>query len=189
MFAQSDRPIQLTTPLGADKLVAQTIQGHEAISELFSFRIDALWQTPNDPLAFDQLLGKNVTVSVATLDDKRYFNGIVIGITQASQEELFTHYRLDIAPDVWKLTRNVQCRIFQQKTIPDILKAVLGGYTTDFQLHGTYEPREYCVQYRESDFNFASRLMEEEGIYYFFKHSTSGNTMVIGDTPQTFQNL
>jgi type VI secretion system secreted protein VgrG len=189
MFAQSDRPIQLTTPLGADKLVAQAIQGHEAISELFSFRIDAMWQTPDTPIAFDQLLGNSVTVSVATLTDPRYFNGIVTAITQASQEELFTHYRLDIAPDVWKLTRNVQCRIFQQKSIPDILKAVFAGYTTEFQLHGTYEPREYCVQYRESDFNFASRLMEEEGIFYFFKHSSSGNTMVIGDTPQTFQNL
>lgn len=189
MFEQANRPIQLTTPLGQDKLVIQSIEGSESISELFNFRIDAMWQSEEGALPFENLLGKTVTVSVATLADKRYFNGIVTAITQASREELFTHYRLDIAPDVWKLTRNVQSRIFQQKSIPDILKEVFGGYTSDFKLQGTYEPREYCVQYRESDFNFASRLMEEEGIFYFFRHTSSTNTIVFADTPQTFENL
>ena len=118
------------------------------------------------------------------------FNGIVIGMTQAArQEEVHTQYRLEVAPTVWTLTRNAQSRIFQQTAVPDILKTVFTGMDVEYQLTGTYKPREYCVQYRETDFNFASRLMEEEGIFYFFQHTASKNTMVLGDSPQVFQVL
>ncbi len=188
MFTQDNRPMLLTTPLGANKLIASAFSGREAVSELFHFRVDAVWQDTS-PLVFDQLLGKTIMLSVAGSKGRRDFNGMVIGITQGAREELFTHYRLDIAPSVWTLTRNAQSRIFQQMSVPDILKQVFQGKDVDYQLQGTYEPREYCVQYRETDFAFASRLMEEEGIFYFFKHSDSANTMVLGDTPQVFQPL
>jgi type VI secretion system secreted protein VgrG len=83
----------------------------------------------------------------------------------------------------------VQSRIFQQKTLPDILKEVLKGLDVSYQIQGTFAPREICVQYRESDFNFASRLMEEEGIFYFFKHTDGRHEMVLANTPQSNPDL
>src|SRR5262249_17846395 len=81
-------------------------------------------------------------------------------------------------------TQRAQSRIFQHQSVPDILKAVLTGIDTDFQLKGSFEPRDYCVQYRETDFNFASRLMEEEGIYFYFKHTQGAHKMVLANAPE-----
>ncbi|MGZ5426468.1 MAG: type VI secretion system Vgr family protein, partial [Thermoanaerobaculia bacterium] len=103
------------------------------------------------------------------------------------RDEKFTSYVLDLVPAVFLLSRKTQSRIFQQKKIPDILKEVLKGVeglVVTQEIQGTFEPRDYCVQYRESDFAFASRLMEEEGIYYFFKHSDDAHTMVVTDKSQ-----
>src|SRR5437667_748371 len=90
-----------------------------------------------------------------------------------------------MVPQLWLLTKNVQSSIFQQKSLPDILKEVLKGLDQSSEIQGTFTPRDYCVQYRESDFDFASRLMEEEGIYYFFKHTSSGHQLVLANTPQS----
>ena len=101
----------------------------------------------------------------------------------------FEAYRAEIVPIFWVFTRTYQCRIFQKLTVPDILKKVLTGMPCEWALQGSYEPREYCVQYRETDFNFASRLMEEEGIYYFFKHSDGEHKMVIANNPGAHEVL
>src|SRR5205823_6132971 len=98
----------------------------------------------------------------------RYFNGISSRISQGPRDNTFTEYRIEIVPRFWLLTLRAQSRIFQQIAVPDILKKVLAGLDVSYELRGKYDPRDYCVQYRETDFNFASRLMEEEGIYYFF---------------------
>jgi type VI secretion system secreted protein VgrG len=187
-YTDALRTIKMTTPLGANQLIATTFQGREAISELFFFHLDVMTEATN-VIAFDSLLGQNITVTIEMAAGDRYFNGIVIGMAQASREEVLTHYKLVMAPTVWPLTRNAQSRIFQQKAVPDILKAVFTGMDVDYQLTGTYNPREYCVQYRETDFDFACRLMEEEGIFYFFQHTSSKNTLVVGDSPQVFQDL
>jgi type VI secretion system secreted protein VgrG len=187
-YTDEHRLIRLTTPLGDNQLIATAFQGREAISELFSFQIDARTESKT-PVAFDDLLGQSVTVEIVMLQGNRFFNGIVVGVTQGIREEVHTQYKMEIAPSVWTLTRNSQSRIFQQMSVPDILKQVFTGKEVSYQLTGTYEPREYCVQYRETDFNFASRLMEEEGIFYFFQHTETGNTIVVGDSPQVFQNL
>ena len=84
---------------------------------------------------------------------------------------------------MWLLTKRTQSRIFQHVSVPDILKKVFEGFEVAYQIQGTFEPRDYCVQYRESDFAFASRLMEEEGIYYFFRHTADGCEMVVANTP------
>ena len=122
-YTDANRTIQLTTPLGANTLLATAFQGREAVSELFLFRIDAMTEATT-PIAFDALLGQSVTVTIVMAAGSRYFNGIVIGVTQGTREEAFTHYKLEIAPSVWTLTRNAQSRIFQQMAVPDILKAV-----------------------------------------------------------------
>src|SRR5205085_5694418 len=103
--------------------------------------------------------------------------------------EQFTSYSAEVVPKLWLLTHQARSRIFQQKSVPDILKQVFQGFDCDFELRSTYEPREYCVQYRETDFNFASRLMEDEGIFYFFKHTKGGHKMVVADTPQSHAEM
>jgi type VI secretion system secreted protein VgrG len=133
-------------------------------------------------------LGQTVTLKITTDPQAghiRYINGMVRRIARAEQGHEFHRFRLELVPTLWLLTRNMDSRIFQQMTVPDILKKVLTGLPVTYELQGQYKSREYCVQYRESDFNFASRLMEEEGIYYFFKHSAGSHQMVVADTPQS----
>ena len=86
-----------------------------------------------------------------------------------------------MVPKFWLLSQQRRSRIFQQKNVPDILKEVLTGFDTKVILNGTYEPRNYCVQYRETDMDFATRLMEEEGIFYYFEHASGKHTLVLGD--------
>ena len=185
MFAHTDRPLKLTTPLGADALMLSAFRGREAISELFRFDLDAQWQDNSKPLPFDQLLGQKITIQITHRSGKRFINGVVVKITQGERDLKFTRYRLEVVPQLWLLTRKRQSRIFQHLSIPDILKQVLQGLDVVYEIQGAFDPREYCVQYRETDFNFVSRLMEEEGIYYFFKHTDGGHKLVLANTPQS----
>jgi type VI secretion system secreted protein VgrG len=189
IFTQQNRTLKITTPLGEDVLLLAGLSGQEAISSLFQFHLDLLAENRRQ-INFDELLGKKVAIEVMLPDDKtRYFSGYLNSFSQGAQDQRFTRYRAEMVPQFWFLTRNAQSRIFQHLNIPDILKKVLQGVDVAFELKGTYQPRDYCVQYRESDFNFASRLMEEEGIYYFFKHTADSHKMVIADTPQSHLDL
>ncbi len=193
MFEQTNRPMKLTTPLGKDKLIISGLRGREALSELFCFEFDALWED-SDPLQFDKLLGQKVTVEITTYNQdeqhQRFINGIVSRISQGDRSlDSYTQYTLEVVPTLWLLTRRTQSRIFQQQTVPDILKKVLEGIDTSYEIQGTFEPREFAVQYRETDFDFASRLMQEEGIYYFFKHTNGSHQMILGNTPQTHKDV
>ena len=132
------------------------------------------------------MLGKPIRVSLELAGGgARFFNGYCSRISQGNRDELFTRYRLEVVPALWFLSKNVQTRIFQQKSVPDILKKVLENLDVKWELTGKFEPRDYCVQYAESDFAFVSRLMEEEGMYYFFTHTDSENKMVVADSPQS----
>jgi len=185
MYEQTDRPMKLTTPLGPDALILGGFSGREAISQLFLFELKTVWEDKTKLLPFDQLLGKKVTVEISSLHDKRYFNGIVCKVTQYERDEHFTYYSLEVVPELWLLDRKLRSRTFQHINVPDILKKLLTGLDVAYQIDGAFEPREYCVQYRETDLAFASRLMEEEGIYYFFKHSSSSHQLVLANTPQS----
>jgi type VI secretion system secreted protein VgrG len=189
-YKQAGRPLTVDTPLGADKLFLRGFSGHEGISQLFGFELDLIAKNVTD-VAFDKLLNQKVTVHLQLRDgSKRHFNGICVRVSQGEQDESdqadkFTSYRMELVPEFWRLTRKAQSRIFQQKSVPDILKEVLAGIDVTWELQGTFLKRDYCVQYRETDFNFASRLMEEEGIYYFFKHSDGSHKMVVANTPNS----
>ncbi len=189
-YTQQNRAMEVMTPLGPDKLLLVGLTGNESISRLFSFQLELLAENDTD-IAFDKLLGQPVRVRLNWLNDdgKRYFSGICNRISQGEQDEVFTSYRMEIVPQFWFLTKIAQSRIFQQLSVPDILKKVLQGLDVDYQIQGTFFPRDYCVQYRETDFNFASRLMEEEGIFYFFTHAESGHRMVVANTPQSHSDL
>jgi type VI secretion system secreted protein VgrG len=179
-LSQHARIAILNTPLGKDVLVLNRVVISEQLSQ--PFRIEADLLSENGEIKFEDIIGKSVTITMMTDGDKpRYFNGIVSRFSQMGMESRFEAYRAEIVPQFWVLTRTYQSRIFQKKTVREILEKVLTGITCDWSLRGDYQPRDYCVQYRETDFNFASRLMEEEGIYYFFKHQDGQHRMVIAD--------
>ena len=182
--SQEGRLISLTTPLGEDVLLLAGLSGHEAISRLFSFHLDLL--TEHGPIDFTQIIGKNVTISVAQSDNTaRYFNGMVSHFAQSGSDTNFIHYQMEVVPWTWTLTRYADCKIFHNKKVSDIIEQVFQdrGFTDyKLSLNGSYTPLEYCVQYRETDFNFISRLMEQNGIFYFFQHAMGKHTMVIADS-------
>ena len=182
---QNNRRIQVTTPLGEDVLLLKKVHGSEAISNLFRFDLEMISEQRSS-LAFDKILGQPVTVKIQTTSGGfRFINGIASRFSRGSRGKDFTSYSLELVPKIWLLTRIRQSRIFQHINVPDILKQVLTGCEVAYEMQGAYEKRDYCVQYRESDFEFISRLMEEEGIYYFFKHTENSHKMVIADTPQS----
>jgi type VI secretion system secreted protein VgrG len=190
LYTQAARPLSVVTPLGQDALLLEELQGTEAVSELFHFRLDLL-AAAGTPVPFDKVLVQRVTALLAMPDgSRRYVNGIVNRFTEgptvpgARGRGSFTRYRAEVVPQLWLLTKRVRSRIFQQKSVPDILKEVLAGLDVDFRLQGEFHPRDYCVQYRESDFAFACRLLEDEGIAYFFCHRDGGHTLVLSNDAQ-----
>jgi type VI secretion system secreted protein VgrG len=196
-WVQKDRPLSLVTPLGEDAMLLVGMQAREAISQLFDYTFRVLFRGYK-PLTFDQLLGQEVTASLTlATGQQRYFSGIVNRITQGEKTSIqqdgepveYLNYTLEVVPKLALLSRQSQSRIFQQKTVPDILKAVLTGLDYKLDILGDFEPRDYCVQYRESDFQFASRLMEEEGIFYFFKHSSGGHQLIVANSPARHPEL
>ncbi len=184
-YTQAKRPLAVNTPLGEDILLLVGFSGREGISQLFSFQLDLLAEDASK-IKFDKLLGQRVAIKVELPNDqRRYFDGICNRVSQSGRDQTFTAYRMEIVPQLWFLTKTARSRIFQHITVPDILKKVLKGLDVSFEIQGTFHPRDFCVQYRETDFNFASRLMEEEGIFYFFKHKADGHTLVVANTPDS----
>jgi type VI secretion system secreted protein VgrG len=190
-YTQKNRPLAVTTPLGADVLLLVGLSGSEAISRPFNFQLEFEADNKNQSkIAFDKLLGQTITVSLAQADNTpRYFSGICSRFSQGEQGSTFTAYRMEIVPKFSLLAHVSQSRTFQQLAVTDILKQVLKGLEVTYALQGTYEKRDYCVQYRETDFNFASRLMEEEGIFYYFNHKNGSHEMVVADTPQGHRDM
>jgi type VI secretion system secreted protein VgrG len=181
---QANRTVQLKTPLPADTLLITQLSAREQVSRLFEYDLQLISDAGN--VNADKLLGLPVTVTFELPDDagNRYFNGIVTEFSQVGYEERHHRYHATVRPWFWFLTRTSDCRIFQGKTVPDIYQAVVKHYGfSDFKLKlsGTYTPRNYCVQYRETDFNFLSRLLEQEGIHYFFEHEDGKHIMVLAD--------
>jgi type VI secretion system secreted protein VgrG len=188
-YTQEGRALEVSTPLGKDVLLMAEFWGREAISQPFQFQLDLLAER-GQRIAFDKLLGQKVTVRLALGGNRnRYFNGIVSHFSQGSRDAEFTRFHAELVPQLWLLTHRAQSRIFQHISIPVILKEVLAGLDVKYELQGTFHPRDFCVQYRESDFAFVSRLMEEEGIYYFFKHAANGHQMVVANTPASHPEL
>ena len=182
-FVQTALPVQLTTPFGPNKLLVRSYRGEEGISELF--RYDLELYSEDAALDFTQIVGKAVDLQIQLSDGSfHYVNGIVGRFTQAGRDHRFTTYLAELHPWLWMLTMSADCRIFQNKNSLDIVKEVFSGLGfSDFsdKTTGTLSTREYCVQYRETAFAFVSRLLEEEGISYYFTHDASTHTMVLVD--------
>jgi type VI secretion system secreted protein VgrG len=190
-FVQGTSPILIDTPFGADKLMVKRFHGEETISGLFQFTLEMI--SESNSLSFAEIMGKKVTLTLQLEGGgKQYLNGVVGRFMQAGKDARFTTYFAEVHPWLWFLKMNSDCRIFQNMTTPDIVKKVFSdlGFT-DFKdsLTATYHPREYCVQYMETSFDFVSRLMEEEGIFYFFTHASGAHTLVLADGGDAYETL
>jgi len=190
-FGQDDRLIRLTTPLGKDVLLPEELSGHEGISELFSYRLDMVAdkQTTIDP---KDIVGKTVTIAIRADDagTERYVNGIVSSFEMCGGDEEFNNYRAAVVPILWTLTLNTNTRVFENQTVIDVIKAVLSPYSISPKIDtsGSYTPMEYCTQYRETDFHFISRLMEQHGILYYFRHSDEEHVFTLQDNSSVLED-
>ena len=180
-----------TGAFSAEELAVSALSGTEELGRLFDFQVE-FFPRNDESLAADDVVGKDALLSMSVGDGKpRHIHGWVRGLEFLGMIGGRRRYRVHVVPKLWRLTQTLRSRIFQGKSVPDILSAVLGGTGIDFRLSlcGVYAAREYCVQYRESDFGFVSRLMEWEGLYYYFEHSEDSHTLVVVDQPSSHAAL
>jgi len=182
-FTQDGRPIGVETPLGKDALVLNSFSGEEQMSGLFSFDLDML--SEKDDLDPTNIVGHPVDFWIRDLKgNERWFNGYVNSFSYCGTSDRSSLYRATVVPWLWFLTRGSDCRVFSEKTAEDIVTEVLGdlGFTAfKFSLNRSLETRDYCVQYRETHFDFITRLLREEGIFYYFKHEKGKHELVMAD--------
>lgn len=182
-FTQDGAFLSVRTALGTDALLLDVFQGSEGLSRLFAYTL-TLRSTSNTLSAAD-VIGTSATVKMQFPGaSERYFNGIVSRFTYLGSAADFALYTLDLVPRMWLLTLGRDRVIYQNLSAPDIIKKVLGdfGVVFDAKLTGSYVTREYCVRYDETAFDFVSRLMEEEGIFYFFSYADGAHTLVLADS-------
>jgi type VI secretion system secreted protein VgrG len=177
---------------GADQLRLTGFRGAEAISELFEYEVDLAIR--DEEIGLADVVGQEAVLMMRDPEGDRSVYGIVAQLERTARGPRFTHYRARIVPRAWTLTLRHDCRIFQEQDIVAIITEVLkdGGLSADqfeFRLRGTHPRREYCVQYRESDWNFVSRLMEEEGVAYFFDHADEMCKLVMVDDPTAYRTI
>ncbi|MEX0731319.1 MAG: type VI secretion system tip protein TssI/VgrG [Aquisalimonadaceae bacterium] len=183
--------IQLVGSL-AETFKLRSIRGNDELGRLFEYTLELL--AVDESLTFGDVLGRNLTVRMNLQDGERFYDGFVTRFAQVGRRGRYALYEAQLRPWLWYLTRTEDCRIFQNKSVPEILDSIFRehGYT-DFETSLTedheQEIREFCVQYRESDFNFVSRLMEEEGIYYFFRHQEGKHVLVLADGPSSHETI
>ncbi|QXI53447.1 MULTISPECIES: type VI secretion system Vgr family protein [Pseudomonas] len=183
LLNQASRLAKITSPLGPEVLLLKDMGGGEELGRLFNYELQL--HSLDNAIDLNQVLGKPMCVSLQ-LDGggERHFHGIVARFSQNVDQGQFASYQATLRPWLWLLTRTSDCRIFQNLTIPQIIKQVfrdLGFSDFEDALSRPYREWEYCVQYRETSFDFVSRLMEQEGIYYFFRHEQGRHVLVLAD--------
>ncbi len=174
-YKQQNRIFQLETPLGDDVLLVRSMEGNEAVSDCFEFELSLVSTDHDIPL--------NALVN-GIISEFRHIGTFLL--RDGRDSSILSNYSFRLVPWFWTLKLNRDCRIFQGKSVPEIAQEIFAEHPpSDFEmrLRNSYEPRDYCVQYRESDHDFVSRLLEEEGIFYFFEHSSDSHTMVLADSP------
>ncbi len=190
-FTQERRRIGIATPVGKDVLLLTDVEGQEEISQLFCYKVKMISEDPAiDP---QKIVGHHVAIAMMDSDDQpRYVNGIVRRFVNQGRGDQGSIYTAEIVPWLWLLTRNSDCRIFQDMTVPQIIEQVLKGLNfNDFDLsglNGQYPKLDYCVQYQETDFQFLCRLMEHEGIYYYFSHNQTKHVLMLGDHAGAYED-
>ena len=194
VLSQENRQARIDTPLGEDVLLLQHFSGTESLSRDFAY--DATVVSEDHAIDGQKIVGKQISMTYIDEDGReRNFSGFVSRFEYSDQVEeptKLTSYNLTMVPWLWFLKHNMDCQIFQEMTAPDIIKQIfqeLGFNDFRQELTESYPVREYCVQYRETDFDFVSRLMEEEGIFYYFEHTKDKHTLVMCDSPSGYFQL
>ena len=183
-LTQDKRVAKLTTPLGRDVVVLSSFHGTEGLGELFEYTLEVLSEEEN--IDFDKAIGQACTIKLDAYGGKeRFFNGILTLARWAEKQDDYFKYYLVLRPWFFLLGYKADCRIFLDKNVKDILREVFtkaGFNDFEFRTNADYDKIPYCVQYRETDLAFCSRLMEEYGIYFFYEHSDGKHTMVLADS-------
>ena len=190
MAAATNLQMKLVTKSGLD-LQFRSMSAVEEMSRLFEFQIVA--ESKSRDIAADDVLGKSVAVAVETGKNKwRWFHGLAasFGIEGGDGDDI--SYSITVRPWAWLMTRSADIRIYQEMTAPEIIHTVFSQYSVAAfvdELGASYTKRTYCVQYRETDFDFVSRLMEEEGIFYYWRHAEDKHEMVLADKLSTHKTV
>ncbi len=180
------RSVEVVSPVGEGQVVFERLSGGDALGRPFEFDVDIL--SPKADLPIAKAVGKRMTVAVAMGEHPpRFFNGVVSRFALVGWTGETFRYRAKLRPWLWVLSRASNSRIFQGKSVVAVLRHVFEehGFSGDVDVggldQGSYKPVDYLVQYHETDFNFVSRLMEQAGIHYWFRHEQSKHTMVLAD--------
>jgi type VI secretion system secreted protein VgrG len=191
---QANREVSVKSALADDVLLFAGMSGSEQLGRLSEFSVQLL--SSDASLDIGAVLGKPMSVILATSEDGdlRHFNGIVTRFANTGWRGEFATYEAVLHPWLWLLTRAADCRIFQDMSVPDIVKQVCSAYggaavLSVTSLSGDYPALPYCVQYRETDFQFVCRLLEGAGIYFYFTHDADRHTMVLADSHSAHQPI
>lgn len=188
MIDQRRHPVRVTSPVGDIELLFHSLLGREQLGRLSEFTVQLL--STATELEARQLLGKPLSISV-TLEDgsTRYFHGIVTRFSNVGWLGEYARYEVMVHAWLWLLKRSSTCRIFQEKTVLQVVSEVCSndiyaGFSvlSTQQLSNIYPVLPYCVQYRETDFDFVCRLLEDAGIYFFFHHEKDRHVLVLADS-------
>jgi type VI secretion system secreted protein VgrG len=180
---QTFREIEVTSPLGKDVLLFKKLDVTEELGRLTHMHLTVL--SLRHDLPPEKLIGQPMSIRLdLPLFQKRYFHGLVTQFRHVGSDNTYAAYDAVLQPWLWFLDLRTNCRVFQDERVPDIVKKLCREHGfSDFEekLTEPHPPRRYCVQYRESDLNFVLRLMEQEGIYFYFKHEESLHKLVLCD--------
>lgn len=181
--------VLLNAPAALAQAQVMGLSGQEGISQLFCFQIDIIH--PVGGIAIAALPGESLAVKIIGDDGiQRYFHGRIADFSVLGAEGRYFRYRFTLRPALWFRTLNRQCRIFQSRSVIDVIKSLLeDDVSVDWKLQGRYDPVDYCVQYLESDLDFICRLMEEQGLFFFFRHSANGHQLVISDSGEAHRPI
>ncbi|WP_447840908.1 type VI secretion system Vgr family protein [Enterobacter bugandensis] len=173
----------------ATLLTLMSIRGEEHLSAPFLFTIQFRTELTGEQMG--RFLGKEMACEIGRDTQKRYVHGVLTHITEVNNVEGISTYVGHLEPRIALLRLGRNLAVFQNTTVPDLVCKLLRQQNIshiDLRLRATYQPREYCIQYRESDFDFISRLLEQEGIYYFFSHQVGQHSLVLADHPSSHQS-
>ena len=187
-YTQDNRSMRVETALGKDVFLLRRLQASESFSQLFTINIDLLSHESN--IRAEDIVGSHVALFIGTEGTPRPLNGFVKAFAYTGLEKRgFYSYKAELVPWFWFLDKRTNCRVFQNQTVQKIIETIfteLGFYDFNFTLIENHQPLEYCVQYQESDFHFISRLLEQEGLFYFFEHKPDKHILTITDNGSTF---
>ncbi|AFK63908.1 Rhs element Vgr family protein 4 [Advenella kashmirensis WT001] len=183
-----DRLIGVSIAADNAEFLFDAMQGADGMSTLSDYTVRLLHRSMQVDVR--ALLGKSLTLTINTAAAPRHLNGVIASFALVGQEgdtDRYFVYEARVVPWFWLATHKKEFRIYQNQSVPETIKQVLApyGYAFEFDLVESYAPRVYCVQYDETDFQFVSRLLEAEGIHYYFRHEQEKHTLVMSDEIQS----